>query len=91
MELLWVKEWLLGAIASGTFMAGLFFVRFWKTTADRLFLFFALAFFTEVVSRLWMALSAMSSEEDPSIYMLRFISYGLIVWGIVDKNRKSSV
>ena len=91
MDLLWLKEWLLGAIALGTFMAGLFFVHFWKLTGDRLFLFFALAFFGEVVSRIWMALSAMSSEEDPSIYVLRFISYGLIVWGIVDKNRKASV
>ena len=91
MELLGIKEWLLGAIALGTFMAGLFFVHFWKMTRDHLFLFFAFAFFVEVVSRLFMAFSAASSEEDPSIYMLRFISYGLIVWGIVAKNRTRSV
>ena len=66
------------AIALGSSTEGLFFVRFWKVTGDRLFLSFALAFFGEVVSRIWMALSAVSSEEDPSIYMLRFISYGLI-------------
>jgi hypothetical protein len=87
MELLGLKEWLLGAIALGTSMAGLFFLRFWKVTGDRLFLFFALAFFGEVLSRILMALSAASTEEDPSIYILRFISYGLIVCGIIEKNR----
>jgi hypothetical protein len=91
MKLLGLKEWLLGAITLGTVMAGLFFLRFWRVTGDRLFLFFALAFFGEVVSRILMALSTASSEEDPSIYLLRFLSYGLIAWAIVDKNRKASV
>lgn len=91
MDLLETKEWLLGAIAIGTFVAGLFFLRFQRVTGDRLFLFFGLAFFGEVVSRILMALSAASSEEDPFIYVLRFISYGLIVWGIVQKNRKHTV
>jgi hypothetical protein len=90
MEVMSLKEWLLGAITLGTSMAGLFFLRFWKTSGDRLFLFFALAFFMEVVSRISMALSVVSSEEDPSIYLLRFISYGLIAWAIIDKNRGTS-
>jgi hypothetical protein len=89
MKLFGLKEWLLGAITLGTVMAGLFFLRFWRVTGDRLFLFFALAFFGEVVSRILMALSTASSEEDPSIYLLRFLSYGLIAWAIVDKNRKA--
>lgn len=82
------KEWLLGATALGTFIAGLFFLRFHKVTRDRFFLFFALSFFVEVISRIMMAISAVSSEEHPLIYILRFISYGLIVWAIVEKNRK---
>jgi hypothetical protein len=90
MEVMSLKEWLLGAITLGTSIAGLFFLRFWKTSGDRLFLFFALAFFMEVVSRISMALSVVSSEEDPSIYLLRFISYGLIAWAIIDKNRGTS-
>lgn len=87
MGLLLVKEWLLGAIAVGTFTAGLFFMRFWRMTSDRLFLYFALAFFGEVVTRVWMALGAALPEEEPSIYLLRLLSYGLVVMGIVDKNR----
>lgn len=90
MEIFGLKEWLLGAITLGTSMAGVFFLRFWKTSGDRLFLFFSLAFFVEVVSRVTMALSVASSEEDPSIYLLRFLSYGFIAWGILDKNRTPS-
>ena len=90
MDILGLKEWLLGAITLGTLMAGLFFLRFWKVTGYRLFFFFALAFFAEVLSRVLMALSAASTEEDPSIYLLRFISYGLIVCGIIERNRSPS-
>ena len=67
MELLGLKEWLLGAIAFETLLAGLFFVHFWKMTRDRLFVFLSFAFFIEVVSQLSMALSPVSSDEDPSI------------------------
>jgi hypothetical protein len=91
MDLIEIKEWLLGAIALGTFMAGLFFLRFQRLTGDRLFLFFAFAFFGEMVSRICMAFTAASSEEHPFIYLLRFVSYGLIIWGILDKNWKRSM
>ena len=91
MPLLEVKEWLLGAITLGTIIAGLFFLRFYRLMNDRLFFFFALAFFVEAVSRIIMAALAGSSEEHPVIYVLRFISYGLIVWAIVQKNRKRSL
>jgi len=35
---------LLGAVIMGDVIAGLFFVRFWKMTGDRFFLFFAASF-----------------------------------------------
>jgi len=90
MPFIEVKEWLLGAITLGTIVAGLFFLRFRRLTHDHLFFFFALAFFVEAVGRMIMAMNAVSSEEHPVIYILRLISYGLIVWAIVQKNRKRS-
>ena len=36
---------LLGAISMASLIAGLFFLRFWKDTGDRFFLFFAVSFF----------------------------------------------
>ena len=91
MSFLEVKEWLLGATTLGTIIAGLFFLRFRRKTHDRLFFFFALSFFVEAASRIIMAAHAGSSEEHPVIYVLRLISYGLIVWAIVQKNRKRSL
>jgi hypothetical protein len=35
----------MGTVAMGCAIAGLFFLRFWKETKDRLFLSFTLAFF----------------------------------------------
>ena len=35
---------LMGAIAAGWLVAGLFFFRFWRQTRDRFFLWFALSF-----------------------------------------------
>jgi hypothetical protein len=35
---------LLGAISMASLIAGLFFLRFWKDTGDRFFLFFAVSF-----------------------------------------------
>ena len=83
-----MKGLMLGAIALGSAVAGLFFLRFWKVTGDRLFLFFALAFFFEALSRVLMAISALSSEEHPVIYALRLVAYGLILAGISYKNLK---
>ncbi|HEX6435777.1 MAG TPA: DUF5985 family protein [Candidatus Binatia bacterium] len=38
---------LLGAISMASLIAGLFFLRFWKDTGDRFFLFFAVSFLIE--------------------------------------------
>jgi hypothetical protein len=90
MDMLVMKGMLLGAIALGSAAAGLFFLRFWNVTNDRLFLCFSLACFLEALSRILMGISAVSSDEDPVIYLIRLIAYGLIIFGIVDKNRKRS-
>lgn len=57
-------------------------------TTERLFLCFSLAFFLMALSRVLMAISVVSSDEHPVIYLVRLVAYGLIIFGIVDKNRK---
>jgi uncharacterized membrane protein HdeD (DUF308 family) len=76
----------LGAIGFAGLVAGLFFLRFWRETRDRLFLFFGLAFFVEAISRVGLALSAQPSEGDLVFYVLRLMSFVLIVVAIADKN-----
>ena len=76
----------IGAIAMGCLVAGLFFLRSWKSTGDRLFFFFALSFFVEGLNRFALGMSGNPDEADSSFYVIRFLSFLLIVIGIADKN-----
>jgi hypothetical protein len=77
---------LLGAIAMASLIAGLFFLRFWKDTKDRFFLFFSVSFFVEGLNRFALAMSDNPNEGRPFFYFVRFLSFLLILVAIVDKN-----
>jgi uncharacterized membrane protein HdeD (DUF308 family) len=77
---------LLGAIAMASLVAGLFFLRFWRDTGDRLFLFFAISFLVEGVNRWALGLSGDPNEGRPFFYFVRFLSFLLILIAIVQKN-----
>ncbi len=82
-----MNNMMLGAIAVGSFVAGLFFFRYWRGTKDRFFLFFALSFWIEAANRVDMAWTNTLNETAPIHYGIRLISYGLILLAIWDKNR----
>jgi uncharacterized membrane protein HdeD (DUF308 family) len=82
-----VNLMLLGAIAMGSFVAGLFFLRFWRDTGDRLFLFFAISFLVEGINRWALGLSGDPNEGRPFFYFVRLLSFLLILIAIVQKNR----
>jgi uncharacterized membrane protein HdeD (DUF308 family) len=77
---------LLGAISMASLVAGLFFLRFWRDTRDRLFLFFASSFLIEGLNRAALALSSDPNEGRPFFYFVRFLSFLLILIAIVQKN-----
>jgi hypothetical protein len=81
-----MKPLLLGAIAMSSLVAGLFFLSFWRSTKDRFFLFFAVAFCLEAASRVLLGLAELS-ESVPALYLIRLLAYGCILYAIVDKNR----
>lgn len=83
-----MNELLMGAIAAFSFVAGLFFFRFWRSTKDKFFLYFALSFWIEAVNRIAIAVS-FGSELEPVFYLVRVVAYGLIVLAIVQKNRRT--
>ena len=89
MTLTALHSLILGGVAAGCLTAALFFLRFWRTTNDRFFLFFAVALGVEAVVRIVMGLNAIPHESEPFIYVLRALSYGLIITAIIDKNRVS--
>lgn len=81
-----VEHVLLGAIAMGFAVIALIFLRYWRTTRDRFFLFFALSFGIEALNRVALGILREAHEERPAIYLVRLLVYALILVAIVDKN-----
>jgi zinc transporter ZupT len=77
---------LTGAIAMASTVIALFFLRFWRNTRDRFFLYFALSFGIEGAHRVYSALTYQDSEDSPLHYLIRLLAYGLILWAILEKN-----
>lgn len=82
---------MLGAIAIASLVAAMFFLRFWRNTRDRFFLFFAISFFIEAVNRTALGLTAVSKEQEPLFYLVRLCAFALIIVAIVDKNRAENL
>jgi hypothetical protein len=77
---------LTGAIAMGSLVIALFFLRFWRNSRDRFFLYFALSFLIEGAHRIYSALHDDGGEAAPLHYLIRLLAYGLILWAILEKN-----
>ena len=82
-----MAQMLMGAIAAGFVVAGLFFFRFWRQTHDRFFLLFAASFWLEAVNRVALAVLPHADEQEPLFYVFRLFAYGLILAAIWQKNR----
>lgn len=76
-----------GAIGAGSLVVALFFLRFWRTTRDRFFLFFAMSFALEAINRLMLGFLSGATEDRPGYYLIRLLAYALILMAIIDKNR----
>jgi Family of unknown function (DUF5985) len=81
---------ILGAVAMASFVAALFFLKFWTRTRDRLFLFFSIAFFVDALSRFLLGTGSVDNEHEPLFYVARLVTFGLIIFAVVDKNTGSS-
>lgn len=79
-------DFLAGAVTLGYAVAAVFFLRFWRKTADRLFMSFALAFTLLAVNQVLAAILEAGDERTPYVYSLRVLGFLLILWAIVDKN-----
>lgn len=77
---------LTGAIVMASAVIALFFLRFWRSTGQRFFLYFSLSFFVEAIHRAYSAWDGTSHEDSPYHYLVRLVSYGLILWAVVEKN-----
>jgi zinc transporter ZupT len=81
-----MTQMMYGAISMASLTIALFFLRFWRNTGDRFFLYFALSFFIEGVHRIYSAVLNEAGEDSPLHYLIRLAAYGLILWAILEKN-----
>lgn len=79
-------QFILGAIVLACAVIGLFFLRFWRQTRDRFFLFFAIAFWVFGISRVLLATSGALNEGPLAVYVVRLLAFMLILIAIIDKN-----
>ena len=79
-------EFLSGAVTLAHLLGALFFLRFWRKTADRLFLAFGVAFVLFALNQAFAYVLAIYHEPTSFIYALRVLGFVLIVVAIVDKN-----
>ncbi len=88
MNLNELNQFTLGAIVMACLAIGLFFIRFWLKSRDRLFVILAVAFWLLAIN--WLAL-AISQENElrTAFYGIRFLAFLMIAVGIIDKNRSS--
>jgi hypothetical protein len=83
-----MNAFLWGALALASWLTGLFFLRFWRTSHDRLFAFFAAAFWVLALNWSTLGVANTAFEHLHYVYGLRLVAFVLIIAGIVDKNRR---
>lgn len=77
-----------GSLLLGYAVIGLFFLRYWRKTGDRLFGIFAIAFWVLMIERFLLLIVDASHEDRPYIYSVRLVAFLLIIIAIIDKNRR---
>jgi hypothetical protein len=81
-----LNGFLLGIIVATSLTAGAFFIRFWRQTKDSLFLAFGASFIVEGFNRAMILFVDEPNLGHPLIYLVRLLSYLLILVAIINKN-----
>jgi hypothetical protein len=82
-----MNHFLLGVTTALAATIALFFLKFWRETRDRLFIFFSAAFLILAADWLALAFITLERERQHLLFEVRLLAFGLIIAGIVDKNR----
>ena len=88
VEGLVLKSFTSGALMIGYWTAGVFFLRFWKKTGDRLLRNFGWALWVLMAERVFLLFVSQMNEMRPFIYSFRLVAFALILVAIVEKNRQ---
>jgi uncharacterized membrane protein YcjF (UPF0283 family) len=81
-----MNQFMQGALVMACAAIGLFFLRFWRKTHDRLFACFCVAFWLLGIN--WLTLAFSNADElHAELYSIRLLAFIVILLGIWDKNR----
>ena len=86
-----LHPFLMGATGALSLIASVLFFRFYRKTADRLFLFFSAAFTLMALNRLAFQFADSPNESEPALYLVRLLAFCLILFAIADKNRSRRI
>ena len=78
-----------GAVTLGYMLAAVFFLRFWKRTADVLFVSFSVAFALLSVGQIVVASANIYVEDSSAAYLVRLAAFTIIILAVWRKNRPS--
>lgn len=81
-----IKALFAGAILLNAWAIAVFFIRFWKKTHDRLFAWFAACFILLGIERI--SIMCFPQEIHFRVYLIRLAAFLMIIFAILDKNRK---
>jgi hypothetical protein len=83
-----MESFIMGTIAMGSAIVAVFFLRFWRDTGDRLFAIFAVSFALLGLTRVGLVMAQTDVESHTYWYWCRLAAFVLILFAIVDKNRR---
>lgn len=75
-----------GFIGAAFLVCALFFLRFWRKTADGLFMAFALAFALLSAQQFLITFLGLAEEDRSLIYLLRLAAFLIVIFAILRKN-----
>lgn len=77
-----------GMLVMATFAIGLYFLKFWRLSKDRFFIWFAVAFWVFGLGWIVRAIHPDVSEHGHWAYVPRLLAFLIIIVAILDKNRR---
>ena len=83
------QQFLRGGLVALCFVAGLFFLHYYRQTRDRIFVFFVVAFWSLSVHWVGLAVANPELESRHYIFLVRLLAFVALIADILDKNHRS--
>ncbi len=84
-----MRVFLWGVLAMASLVVAMFFFHYWRTSRDRLFAYFSVAFGAMALEWVGHALVTLAEPVRAEIYVVRLFAFVVILIAIIDKNRQA--